>query len=83
MNNGPLPVEVDCRFEVDGRVRVRRVGLNGHWLPVEQGRQGEDADGRYVLVMVAGGPVRWLRLDRETLRWWLSATARDSFRETA
>lgn len=71
MNSIPQPVEVDCRFEADGRVRVRRVRLDGRWWPVEQGRQGEDAGGRFVLVMLAGGPVRRLRLDRRTLRWTL------------
>lgn len=72
MNSIPLPVEVDCRFAADGRVRVRRVRVGGEWLSAEQGRQGEDSDGRFVLVMLAGGPVRQLRLDRETLRWTLA-----------
>lgn len=80
-NKHAEPVAVDGTIDEHGRVRVRRVRLNGHWLPVEQGRQGEDEDGRYVLVMVAGGPVRWLRLDRETLRWQLSSSARDLHHE--
>ncbi len=62
----------------DGRVRVRRVRLDGRWLPVEQGRQEEDADGRLVLVMLPGGVVRRLRLDRATLRWELSMLPGDS-----
>lgn len=77
MNSGPQPVEVDCRFDIDGRVHVRRVRLDGRWLPAEQGRQGEDADGRFALVMLAGGPVRRLRLHRETLRWTLEALPGD------
>lgn len=78
MNSGPRPVEVDCHFEADGRVRVRRVRLDGRWWPAEQGRQGEDENGRFVLVMLAGGPVRRLRLDRETLRWTLEALPGES-----
>lgn len=67
------PVAVDCTFDVEGRVRVRRVRLDGRWWPVQQGRQGEEERGRYVLVMVGGGPVRRLWLDRTTLRWELAA----------
>ena len=83
MNSGPLPVEVDCRFAADGTVRVRRVRVGGEWLPAEQGRQGEDSNGRFVLVMLAGGPVRQLRLDRDTLRWSLSVLPGDEHQDIA
>jgi hypothetical protein len=73
MNHDLLPVEVDCRFAADGTVRVRRIRLDGRWQPVEQGRQWEDDDGRHVLVMLPGGPVRRLWLDRTTLRWEMAA----------
>lgn len=66
-----MPVEVDCQFEEDGRVRIRQVRLGGVWYPAEQGRQGEDESGRFVLVRLADGPVQRLRLDRATLRWTL------------
>ena len=79
----PRPVEVDCTFDEDGRVHVRRVRVDDVWLPAEQGRQGEDEFGRFVLVMLAGGPVRQLRLDRETLRWTLTALPGDVNRDTA
>lgn len=69
----PEPVEVDCTFDTNGRVRVRRVRVAGVWLPADQGRQGEDEYGRFVLVMLADRPPRVLRLDRSTLRWTLSA----------
>ncbi|HOU41882.1 MAG TPA: hypothetical protein PK829_11505 [Promineifilum sp.] len=64
------PIEVDCTFEADGRVRVRRVRLGRPWQPVEQGRQWADADGRHVLIMLAGG-VRELLLRADTLTWEL------------
>jgi hypothetical protein len=64
------PVEVDCTFETDGRVRVRRVRLGRPWQPVEQGRQWADADGRHVLVMLSGG-VCELVLRADTLAWEL------------
>jgi hypothetical protein len=63
-------VEVDCTFDADGRVRVRRIRLGKPWQPVEQGRQWADADGRHVLVMLSGG-VRELLLRADTLTWEL------------
>lgn len=65
-----MPVEVDCRFDEDGRVHVRRVRLGRPWQAVEQGRQWVDDDGRHVLVMLAGG-VRELVLRADTLTWEL------------
>lgn len=65
-----MPVEVDCRFDEDGRVHVRRVRLGRPWQAVEQGRQWIDDDGRHVLVMLAGG-VRELVLRADTLTWEL------------
>ncbi len=64
------PVEVDCTFDEDGRVRVRRVRMGRPWQTVEQGRQWADADGRHVLVML-GGVVRELVLRPDTLAWEL------------
>lgn len=64
------PIEVDCTCEADGRVRVRRVRLGRPWQPVEQGRQWADADGRHVLIMLAGG-VHELLLRADTLTWEL------------
>ena len=66
----PTPIEVDCTFDADGRVRVRRVRLGRPWQLVEQGRQWADADGRHVLIMLAGG-VRELLLRADTLTWEL------------
>lgn len=65
-----MPVEVDCRFDEDGRVHVRRVRLGRPWQAVEQGRQWVDDNGRHVLVMLAGG-VRELVLRADTLTWEL------------
>jgi hypothetical protein len=64
------PVEVDCTFDEDGRVRVRRIRQGRPWQAVEQGRQWSDADGRHVLVMLSGG-ARELLLRADTLTWEL------------
>lgn len=64
------PVEVDCTFDEDGRVRVRRIRLGRPWQAVEQGRQWSDADGRHVLIMLPGG-ARELLLRGDTLAWEL------------
>lgn len=65
-----MPVEVDCTFDENGRVRVRRVRLGRPWQVVEQGRQWADPDGRHVLVML-NGAVRELLLRADTLAWEL------------
>ena len=69
-----MPIEVDCTFDEDGRVRVRRVRLGRPWQVVEQGRQWADADGRHVLVML-NGVVRELLLRAHTLTWELREPA--------
>ncbi len=65
-----MPVEVDCTFDEDGRVRVRRIRLGKPWRVVEQGRQWADADGRHVLIMLSDG-VHELLLRADTLTWEL------------
>jgi hypothetical protein len=65
-----MPVEVDCKFDENGHVHVRRVRLGRPWQAVEQGRQWSDAEGRHVLVMLPVG-VRELVLRADTLTWEL------------
>ncbi|MCA9865462.1 MAG: hypothetical protein KIS95_07600 [Anaerolineae bacterium] len=65
-----MPVEVDCTFDEDGRVRVRRIRLSRPWQIVEQGRQWADAEGRHVLLMLPNG-AHELLLRAETLTWEL------------
>lgn len=64
-------VAVDCMFMEDGSVRVRRVQREDRWLPVEQGRQWHDDDGRHVLVMLGGRDVYEIILRPNTLTWTL------------
>lgn len=66
-----LPVEVDCTFDVQGEVRIRRVRVNEQWQHVDQGRQWKDDNGRHLLVMMLDGHVHELVL-RPDLRWELS-----------
>jgi hypothetical protein len=65
-----MPVEVDCRFEADGRVRVHQIRLGKPWRAVEQGRQWADGDGRHVLIMLPDG-AHELLLRADTLTWEL------------
>ena len=65
-----MPVEVDCTFDEDGRVRVRRIRLSRPWQIVEQGRQWADAEGLHVLLMLPNG-AHELLLRAETLTWEL------------
>ena len=64
-------VGVDCLIDQDGRVRVRRVQLDDQWLPVEQGRQWIDENGRHVLITVSGGDVQEILLSPRSLQWQL------------
>ncbi len=64
-------ISVDCIIDQDGRVRVRRVQLDDQWLPVEQGRQWIDENGRHVLITVLGGDVQEILLSPRSLQWEL------------
>ncbi len=64
------PTAVEARFEADGALRPRRFTWRGAWLPVSDvGRQWVEADGRHVLVQVAGRRTFELLLERESLAW--------------
>ncbi|UCG23363.1 MAG: hypothetical protein JSW55_14600 [Chloroflexota bacterium] len=72
-------IGVDCQFEADGTLKVRRIFFDGRWLTVEQGRQWQDHLGRHVLIMFPEGGVRRIRLRPDTMTWEL---LRDGGRET-
>lgn len=63
------PIEVDCSFDIDGKVRLRRIALNGQWLPVEQGRQWRDDAGLHVLILLRGAEPREVIWRNDTLTW--------------
>ena len=65
-----MRIEVDAIIARDGKANVKRLHLDGHWHPVEQGRQWQDEEGRHVLVMLDGG-VHELLLRSRTLCWEL------------
>lgn len=65
------PLGVECTFQADGSVQVRRVRLEGRWQSVAQGRQWLDAHGRHALVMLPDDQVQELLLRPETLTWTL------------
>lgn len=71
-------IGVECRFAEDGRVQVKKVQLNGRWLPVGQGRQWLDENGRHVLIMLPGEDVRELVLQSQTFSWGLVESVRIS-----
>lgn len=68
-----MPVDVECSFDTDGRVRICRVKLGSRWRVVEQGRQWQDGEGRHVLIMVPNDPAgaRELLLRADDLVWEL------------
>jgi hypothetical protein len=65
----PKQIGVDCQFESDGTLRVRRIFISGRWLAVEQGRQWQDHLGRHVLIMLPEGGVQRIRLRPDTMTW--------------
>lgn len=65
------PIAVDCIFNLDGRIRVRRIERDDHWLSVEQGRQWTDEYGRHILVIIPGHDVQEILLSPATLQWQL------------
>jgi hypothetical protein len=62
-------IGVDCQFERDGTVRVRRILVDGRWLAVDQGRQWVDRLGRHVLVMGPDGRAQEICLRPDTMTW--------------
>lgn len=64
-------IGVDCRFDANGRVRVRRIQLGEEWRSVAQGRQWQDESGRHVLVMLPEERIEELLLSAADLTWRL------------
>ncbi|MDT8304486.1 MAG: hypothetical protein RRC07_01010 [Anaerolineae bacterium] len=64
-------IGVACSFEASGRVRVRRIELDGRWTAVAQGRQWLDEEGRHVLVMLPDEKIKELVLSAHDLAWRL------------
>lgn len=62
---------VDCRFETDGSLSIKKICQNDRWRSVEQGRQWRDDEGHHVLLMI-DGRVFTLTLNAHTLQWDLS-----------
>jgi hypothetical protein len=67
-------IGVDCSFDKDGRVHVRRIIVDDRLLVVDPGRQWVDEQGRHVLIMIPGGRVFEIVLSPETLTWTLAST---------
>ena len=63
---------VDCVFDEEGTVRVRRIRVDEKWRPITQGRQWLDEAGRHVLVMLDDRDVLELLLPAQTLIWQLN-----------
>lgn len=64
-------IGVDCQFDVDGTLWVRRIFVDGGWQAVGQGRQWVDHLGRHVLIMLPGDEVREIVLRPDTMTWQL------------
>lgn len=68
-------VSVECSFDEQGKVQVRRLARNGNWETIEQGRQWLEEDGRHVLVLLGGSRPAELILKRDNLAWFLKGDA--------
>jgi hypothetical protein len=66
-----IMIGVDCVFQADGTIQVRRVEVDGRWQSVGQGRQWRDMDGRHLLIMLPDNQTRELLLRVDTLTWQL------------
>lgn len=67
------PISVDCSFDKDGSVHVRRIAVDDNWLVVDPGRQWVDEHGRHVLIMIPGGRVFEIVLSSDTLNWKITS----------
>ncbi len=72
------PIAVDCIFGPDGRIQIRRIKLNDHWLSIQQGRQWTDEQGHHILVIISGDEAQEILLSPETLRWQILPRRRTS-----
>jgi hypothetical protein len=66
-------IGVECHHAADGRVKVRRIQLGAHWMPVGQGRQWLDESGRHVLVITPQNTVLEIVQQPDTLKWVVAA----------
>ena len=62
-------LHVDCSFDKEGTVHIRRIAIEDSWFVVEPGRQWLDEFGRHVLIIIPGGRVLEIVLSPETLIW--------------
>ncbi len=62
-------VGVKCYFDDDGRVQIQQIIADQEWIPVDQGRQWLDKDGRHVLIMMPDNRVMELCLRPVSLIW--------------
>lgn len=67
-----VTIGVDCRFEANGRLHIKRIKQHEQWVMVEQGRQWQDANGRHVLVMLPNQQTATLTLRPDTLLWQIN-----------
>lgn len=64
------PVSVTAVMDEEGKLDPQRVGWQGHkYKVIAVGQQWDEADGRHVLVEVAGGTRFELQLRREDFVW--------------
>lgn len=69
-------IGVDCTFQIDGRILVRRIFLDGEWISVGQGRQWVDEKGRHALIMLQNDQPMEIRLRPDTMTWELLPAGR-------
>ena len=62
-------IGVECTFDEQGKVQVRRIRLGDRWQTAEQGRQWLAEDGRHVLVLLNGTRSVEIILLRDSMAW--------------
>ncbi|HSH02604.1 MAG TPA: hypothetical protein VLL52_08820 [Anaerolineae bacterium] len=65
------PISVDGHFTADGVLRIKRILYNGRWLPITPGRQGQDQNGPWQLIMLPDQTTHRLHFNLTTHQWTL------------
>ena len=72
----PTFVGLDAQIDASGNFCVRRIELDGRWLPVGQGRQWQDDAGHHIMIMTPDQDTRELILRVGSSRWELKPKRR-------
>jgi hypothetical protein len=66
-------VGVDCIFNEEGKITVRRIAKDKQWIDISQGRQWVDGEGLHVLIMLTDDKAHELILEKSSMNWILKS----------